>query len=141
MRERLAKALAALLTGVVVLMAAFFADRRNEADRPPPAGSRVEEGRPVGAPPSDPALVARGEEVFLEQACTRCHSAEGTGNPRLPLDGVGSRRSASELRDWATGSGTAREELGRSTARAKEGFARLPAGELDALVAYLGSLR
>lgn len=141
MRERLAKVLAALITGLVVLMAAFFAHRRN----PVAASVRspgVESGA-AAAPPTapDPALVALGRTVFEEQACTRCHAAEGRGNPRLPLDGVGTRRAVSELPDWVTGTGAAREELGRSTARVKGAFTQLPREELDAVVAYLSSLR
>ena len=38
-----------------------------------------------------------------QQACARCHSIAGKGNPRRPLDGVGARRNAAELRDWNIG--------------------------------------
>lgn len=152
MRERLAKILAALFTGLVVLMAAFFAHRRNptETSSREPAievpsmttsGAGADTPAPMASPPSDPALVARGRTVFEERACTRCHAAEGRGNPRLPLDGVGSRRTATELRAFVTGAGVAREQLTRSALRAKEEFANLPSTELDALTAYLATLR
>jgi len=121
-------------------MAAFFAHRRNPTDASHgPGGEGAATTAPSTAP--DPALVTRGRAVFEEQACARCHAVQGRGNPRLPLDGVGARRTESELPDWVTGTGAAREELGRNTARVKGAFAQLPRQELDALVAYLSSLR
>jgi cytochrome c553 len=152
MRERLAKVLAALVTGLVVLMAAYFAHRRNpsatssrgptiEIPSTTTPGAGGDTLVPMASPTSDPALVARGRTVFEERACTRCHAAEGRGNPRLPLDGVGSRRTATELRAFVTGAGVAREQLTRSALRAKEEFANLPSTELDALTAYLTALR
>jgi mono/diheme cytochrome c family protein len=141
MRERLAKVLAALLTGLVVLMAAFFARQRNEIEVevvvPPPA-PRAEA---VPPPPSDAAMVARGRAVFEAQSCERCHSVEGRGNPRSPLDGVGARLAPDALLEAVTGTGAAADDLSRSTVRAKEGFGRLPPGDLAPLVDYLSSLR
>lgn len=137
MRERLAKALAALLTVLVVSMAAFFADRRNPAEAPPAPESPVV----LPEPPVDPSRVALGQAVFERESCARCHSADGRGNPRSPLDGVGARHPPARLRDWVTGSGSARDQLTRSTLRAKERFAELPEEDLEALVAYLSSLR
>jgi mono/diheme cytochrome c family protein len=137
MRERLAKVLAALLTALVVLMAAFFARQRNEIEVPPPA-PRAEA---VPPPPSDAAMVARGRAVFEAQSCERCHSVEGRGNPRSPLDGVGARLAPGALLDALTGTGATADRLTASTVRAKEAFGRLPPGDLAALVAYLSSLR
>jgi mono/diheme cytochrome c family protein len=146
MRERLAKALAALLTGFVVLLAAFFAHRRNEAGPPsplPPPEPQPEAVQPeaVQPLPVEDALVARGLAVYEEQACGRCHSVDGRGNPRSPLDGVGARLTRDALRDAVTASGSTREALTRSVIRAKEGFGGLPEQDLSALVAYLSSLR
>lgn len=141
MRERLAKTLAATLTGLVVLLAAFFADRRNAVDvsaseTVPPAAPA-----PTAGTPTDPALVASGRAVFEAHACTRCHSLEGRGNPRSPLDGVGARLTPAELRSWITGTGPASDRLSRSVLRTKGGFAELPDEEMEALVAFLRSSR
>jgi len=141
MRERLAKAVAALFTGMVVLLAAYFADRRNEPERAAVTEVPSLPAQPAPTSPPDPTLVARGRDVYDGQACARCHALEGGGNPRSPLDGVGARRSASDLRAWVTGSGPAREELTRSTLRTKRGFAELPEAQIEALVAFLSSLR
>lgn len=137
----MAKAVAVSLTGLVVLLAAFFADRRNPREQPTAMDAPTAS---VSAPPTslpDPALVARGRVVYDEQACARCHALGGSGNPRSPLDGVGARRSAADLRAWVTGSGAARDILTRSTLRTKAGFALLPEPDLGALVAFLASLR
>lgn len=144
MRERLAKLIAAAVTGLLVLLAALFAERRNRTPRPPSAGGAAQEAPAAPAPPAstlDPSLVARGRAVYDDQSCARCHSVDGRGNPRVPLDGVGARRTPEELRDWTTAAPPIRPELPGSAQRAKDGFGRLPSAELDALVAYLSSLR
>lgn len=44
-----------------------------------------------GGPPS-------GKELFETLSCSACHSIAGQGNTSFPLDGIGSRRTASELK-------------------------------------------
>jgi len=134
---------AALITGLLMAMAAFFADRRNgELQRASVEPVGVPDGA-VTSPAStlDASLVARGRAVYEDQACARCHSIDGRGNPRAPLDGVGARRSVGELRDWVTAAGSVRGELSRSAQRAKDGFRQLPEADLEALVTYLASIR
>ena len=46
------------------------------------------------------AKVARGEKVYTEQKCALCHSIGGQGNTKGPLDKVGSKVSADEMRQW-----------------------------------------
>lgn len=137
MRERLAKALAALLTVLVVLMAAFFARQRNALEPAAPIAS----AEAVPPPPIDAAMVERGRTVYEAQACARCHSIGGEGNPRNPLDGVGSRLPPGRLLESLTATGAEQARFTSSVVRAKEGFGRLPTGELAALVVYLSSLR
>jgi mono/diheme cytochrome c family protein len=141
-REKLARLVAASITGLLVVMAALFADRRNDVGRASP----LDVGEPTSsvalpARALDPAEVARGRAVFDEQGCARCHAAEGRGNPRLPLDGVGARRSADDLRGWVTGEGSAGDAMSPTARRAKERYREVPTADLDALVAYLSSLR
>lgn len=141
MRDRLAKVTATCLITLMVGLAGFFAYRLN----PPEDVVAVPPSQPSEAapPPSalDADLVARGGAIYEELACSRCHSVAGRGNPRSSLDTVGSRRSRSEIRAWLTAEQSVRDRLSRSVVRAKEGFAELPADELDALVEYLSSLR
>ncbi len=48
------------------------------------------------------AKAVTGEKVFTDQKCTLCHSVGGHGNPKGPLDDVGSKLSADEIRQWIT---------------------------------------
>lgn len=98
----------------------------------PPAGRGAAVDTPPGA--GDTARVARGREVFRSVGCTGCHSAEGVGRDRLPLDGVGSRLSADTLRAWVVDP--------RSVAPSvrKPAYDDLPGEDVDALVAYMQSL-
>jgi len=154
MREQWARGLA-LATGLLVLvLSAAFAvivnrsDRRPVADAvPPPAAVAMVEAHPdatAGAGNgNDPVaqLVARGQAVFAQHDCARCHSVAGKGSPRSPLDGVGSRLSRDELHDWVVASDTVRQDLSPRAIAAKQRYAALPAADMAALLAYLASLR
>ena len=48
------------------------------------------------------ADTAAGEKVFAAQKCQLCHSIAGKGNPKGPLDEVGSKLSDGDLRLWIT---------------------------------------
>lgn len=41
---------------------------------------------------------AKGEQIYAAQKCALCHSIAGKGNPKGPLDGVGSKLTAEDLR-------------------------------------------
>ena len=43
---------------------------------------------------------ARGEQVFAAQKCTMCHQVAGKGNKLSPLDGVGKKLSAADIKEW-----------------------------------------
>lgn len=91
-------------------------------------------GRTEGQSGDGPRL-ARGAEVFKEQKCQACHSIAGVGSKRYPLDTVGSRRSEEEIRTWIT----APREMNPKVS--KRAYDKLPKADLDALVAYLKTLR
>ncbi len=73
--------------------------------------------------------------------CARCRSIAGRGNPRSPLDGVGTRHNAEALQDWTIGADALREALPEGIFRLKQTHQELLADDLDALVIYLQSLR
>ena len=50
----------------------------------------------------DEAQVKKGAEVYTAQKCQICHSIAGKGNKANPLDGVGKKLSADEIRQWIT---------------------------------------
>ena len=86
----------------------------------------------------DPA--ARGAQVYTAQKCSVCHSIAGKGNTKGSLDAVGSKLSAADIRAWiidATGM-TAKTNATRKPVMKNYS---LPKDDLDALVAYLSSLK
>jgi len=88
-----------------------------------------------------PAQVEGGQKVFAAQKCSICHSVAGQGNKKGPLEGVGSRLSADEIRQWIT---NAPEMAGKVKAERKpamKAYATMPKDDLEALVAYLQSLK
>ena len=90
----------------------------------------------------DAAQVKKGEQVYTAQKCSMCHAIAGKGNKLSPLDGVGKKLSADEIRQWITNPTEMTAKM-KSTKKppmpAKYG--KLPKEELDALVAYMQSLQ
>lgn len=83
----------------------------------------------------DETVLDRGKRVYGEQRCQACHAIAGQGNRRYPLDGVGGRLDAKALRTWIV----APKEMDPKVR--KPAYDKLPDADLDALVAYLASLR
>ena len=84
---------------------------------------------------SDEARVNRGAEVYRAQKCQACHSSAGVGNKRYPLDGVGSKLKEADIRKWIVAPRDMNPKV------SKRAYDKLPAADLEALVAYLASLR
>jgi mono/diheme cytochrome c family protein len=140
MRERYARLLALLSGTLVVLLSAGFAAIQNPAvatATPTAAMTPVADH----AAASDAAELERGRALFDEHGCVRCHSVAGHGSPRSPLDGVGARMDAEETRHWIVGDDAVRDELAPRVLAAKAPYKDLPAADLDAMVAWLQTLR
>jgi mono/diheme cytochrome c family protein len=94
---------------------------------------------PMAASAQTPA--ASGEKVFVSQKCGVCHSVAGVGNKRGALDAVGTKLSPDLIRQWIA---NAPEMTAKAKAERKpvmKAYPALPKDELDALVAYLSSLK
>jgi mono/diheme cytochrome c family protein len=94
---------------------------------------------PVHAAEQD---VAKGLTVYGAQKCATCHSIGGKGGKASPLDGVGTKLSADELRQWIVNP----TEMTAKTKSTKKPpmpnrYSKLPAADVDALVAYMQSLK
>ena len=95
---------------------------------------------PLAASAQDAAK--RGEEVYNAQKCQICHSIAGKGGKQSPLDGVASKLSADDIRKWIV-------EPVEMAAKAKstkkppmlKKYHTLPAADIDALVAYMQTLK
>ena len=84
---------------------------------------------------------ARGQKVFAEQKCSICHSVGGVGNKKGPLDDVGSKLSAVEIREWITAAPDMAAKAKAERKPAMKAFTSLPKTDVDALVAYLTTLK
>jgi mono/diheme cytochrome c family protein len=86
--------------------------------------------------------VKRGAEVYAAQKCSVCHSIAGKGGKSSALDGIGAKMSADDIRKWIT---TPVEMTAKASSTKKPPmpakWASLPAADLDALVAYIASLK
>ncbi|MDO8678194.1 MAG: cytochrome c [Acidobacteriota bacterium] len=87
---------------------------------------------PGGAPAAD-----KGAVVYVAQKCSLCHSLDGKGNAKGPLDGVGLKWSADEIRQWIVTPAEMGAKAQATRKPAMKAFASLPKEDLDALVAFL----
>ena len=95
-----------------------------------------------------PALAAagqdakRGQELYAAQKCQGCHAIGGKGYKANPLDGVGKKLSAADIKAWIV---SPKEMATKSQSKAKppmpDRYAKLPAADIDALVAYMQTLK
>ena len=97
---------------------------------------------PVAARAQDAAQVKKGQEVYTAQKCSVCHAIAGKGNKANPLDGVGAKLSAEDIKAWIV----TPTEMTKKTNSTKKPpmpakYGKLPAADLDALVAYMHSLK
>jgi len=90
----------------------------------------------------DAAQTKKGQEVYTAQKCQMCHAIAGKGGKASALDGVGGKLSADDIRQWITHPTemTAKAKSTKKPAMPNK-YGSLPAADLDALVAYLASLK
>ena len=83
---------------------------------------------------------AKGEQVFTAQKCSLCHGVAGKGNAKGALDDVGSKLKADDIRQWIVDAKgmTAKNQ---TTRKPEMKAYSLPKEDVDALVAYLSSLK
>ncbi|MDO8794554.1 MAG: cytochrome c [Vicinamibacterales bacterium] len=87
------------------------------------------------------ALVQQGQQVYAARKCSMCHSVAGKGNSKGSLDGAGAKWKADEIRQWIV---NWKEMAAKHQATRKPpmtDFSKLPKGDVDALVAYIQTLK
>ena len=94
---------------------------------------------PAAAAAQD-AKVTKGAEVYAAQKCALCHAIGDKGNKKGPLDGVATKLKAAEIREWIT---DAKGMTAKTKAPRKPEMKAysLPKEDVDALVAYLATLK
>lgn len=89
----------------------------------------------------DKAAIDKGMKVYDTAApkCSVCHAIAGKGNAKSPLDGVGTKLTADQIRSWITDpKGTAAKAKVTTT---MPPYSKLTKDDVDNLVAYLSSLK
>jgi len=96
------------------------------------------------APLGDEAQVKKGQEVYTAQKCSVCHQIAGKGNASNKLDGVGGKLSADQIKQWITdpvAAAAAAKPPSTKKPLMPTKYKSLPAADVDALVAYMQSLK
>jgi len=86
------------------------------------------------------ASIKAGEKVYTDQKCSTCHSVAGVGSKMAPLDGVGAKLTAADIRLWMTDPDAAAAKLPVKP-KIKMKKYTLKDEDLNALVSYLASLK
>jgi mono/diheme cytochrome c family protein len=87
------------------------------------------------------ALVQKGQQIYAARKCSMCHSVAGKGNPKGSLDGVGAKWTADEIREWIVNSKEMAAKHHATRKPAMPDFSKVPKEEVDALVAYMQTLK
>lgn len=83
----------------------------------------------------------RGKKVYAAEKCQVCHSIGGVGNKKGPLDEVGSKLKPDEIRSWIVSAPEMQAKTKATRKPAMKAYANIAKEDLDALVAYLQSLK
>ena len=89
----------------------------------------------------DAKAIEKGQQVYAAQKCSICHSIAGKGQVKGPLDGVGSKLSADEIRQWIVNPAEMTKKTKAERKPPMRAYPNLPKEDLDALVAYMASLK
>src|SRR5690348_551275 len=85
--------------------------------------------------------VAHGKQVFEDSKCGTCHSVAGKGNKKGPLDSVGAKLSAADIRQWITAAPDMAAKAKADRKPPMMAYTDLSKQEVDDLVAYLQTLK
>ena len=97
-------------------------------------------GAPSAAAQSS-ELVAKGQAVYTAQKCAMCHSIAGKGQAKGPLDEVGGKLTADDIREWIVNPAKMAKDHNATRKPIMKAYPNLPKEDLDALVAYMSSLK
>jgi mono/diheme cytochrome c family protein len=102
-------------------------------------------GGAATAQAQDAAAIEKGKKVYAEAMpkCKTCHSIAGEGNAKGPLDEVGSKLTAEEIKGWIR---TPKEMTEKTKSTRKPPMMAYPKekmsdADLEALTAYMLSLK
>jgi mono/diheme cytochrome c family protein len=84
---------------------------------------------------------AHGKQLFTDNKCGVCHSIAGTGNKKGPLDEVGAKLSADDIRGWITSAPEMAAKVKADRKPPMKSYPDLSKSDVDDLVAYLSALK
>lgn len=87
------------------------------------------------------AAIEKGKQVYAAEKCQVCHSIGTVGNKKGPLDSVGAKLSADEIRQWIVSAPEMTAKTKATRKPAMKAYANIAKEDLDSLVAYLQSLK
>lgn len=86
-------------------------------------------------------IVQRGERVYAAQKCMMCHSIAGKGNQKGSLDGVGTKLTPDQIREWIVDAPAMATKTKATRKPLMKAYPNLPKEDVDALVTYLATLK
>jgi mono/diheme cytochrome c family protein len=95
----------------------------------------------AGAAAQDKAQIEKGMKVYADQKCAMCHAIDGKGNAKGPLDGVGSKLTADDVREWMLHPAEMTKKANAPRKPAMPAYPKLSKDDLDAVIAYMMSLK
>jgi mono/diheme cytochrome c family protein len=84
---------------------------------------------------------AKGAALFASQKCSVCHSIDGKGNAKGPLDGAGLKFTAAELHQWLDDPTTMSAKIKATRKPPMKSYKSLSQADKDALVAWMQTLK
>jgi mono/diheme cytochrome c family protein len=94
-----------------------------------------------GTASAQDAKVEKGKAVYAASTCKMCHSIGGVGNAKGSLDEVGTKLTAAEIKEWLVDPVAMTAKTKAERKPAMKLTKPLPAEDVDALVAYLSTLK
>lgn len=95
----------------------------------------------VAVPAQAQDLIARGQAVYTAQKCSTCHAIAGKGQAKGPLDDVGGKLKVEDIREWIVNPARMAKDHNATRKPVMKPYSNFPKEDLEALVAYLASLK
>ena len=89
----------------------------------------------------DKAAIDKGMKLYATKMCSACHSIAGKGNAKGPLDEVGTKLTADQIRAWIVTPKEMTERMKADRKPAMPANSTLTKDDVEALVAYMASLK
>ena len=89
----------------------------------------------------DAGKIEKGKQAYTANKCQTCHSVNGVGNKKGELDTVGATLKEDEIREWIVNAPAMAAKTNAARKPPMKAYTNLSKDDLDALVAYLSSLK